>query len=116
MEGNCDQFTLRLPAEVRKEMIIRGLLNRTCNNTSMLPREASSRKGYRVGDEREGSNRTRWFDQKVKSDRWAFLARTLSIDSRADINRIPTKFSSFKCLQPGDAEETGPILDEPIKH
>ncbi|KAG7968576.1 hypothetical protein I3843_08G161100 [Carya illinoinensis] len=77
---NTERFTLRLPVEVRKQ-IMNQKLNRT---TSMvfLPREGSSRRGYRTGG--EGSSRGKRMekpDQMSKSDRWAFFTRAWSMKS-----------------------------------
>ncbi|GKV09405.1 hypothetical protein SLEP1_g20913 [Rubroshorea leprosula] len=43
---NCERFTLRLPAEARKELIMSSKLNRTTSCVA-LPRAGSSRRGYR---------------------------------------------------------------------
>ncbi|XP_030534940.1 E3 ubiquitin-protein ligase ATL31-like [Rhodamnia argentea] len=65
---DTERFTLRLPAEVRKQ-----LMNRP---GPFFPQEGSSRRGYRFGG--EGSSRGRYFrrpdrlDGAAKSDRWAF--------------------------------------------
>jgi E3 ubiquitin-protein ligase ATL6/9/15/31/42/55 len=90
---NTDRFTLRLPVEVRKQVMNRKL-NRS---TSMvvLPRQGSSRKGYRTGVG-EGSSRKvlnykrlEKLDLEPRSDRWvfgrnpSFLARASSFLSRA---------------------------------
>ncbi|XP_041020774.1 E3 ubiquitin-protein ligase ATL31-like [Juglans microcarpa x Juglans regia] len=81
---NTERFTLRLPVEVRKQ-IMNPKLNRA---TSMvfLPREGSSRRGYRTGG--EGSSRGKSHmrrmekpDQLSKSERWAFFTRALSMKS-----------------------------------
>ncbi|PON56554.1 Zinc finger transcription factor [Trema orientale] len=69
---NTERFTLRLPAEVRKEILNRQLQRAT--SLLVLPRENSSRRGYRTGG--EGSSRggrfTRRLDRLTKSDRWVF--------------------------------------------
>ncbi|PON64443.1 Zinc finger transcription factor [Parasponia andersonii] len=69
---NTERFTLRLPAEVRKEIMNRQLQRAT--SLLVLPRENSSRRGYRTGG--EGSSRggrfTRRLDRLTKSDRWVF--------------------------------------------
>ncbi|OMO89238.1 Zinc finger, RING-type [Corchorus olitorius] len=89
---NMDRFTLRLPTEVRKQLMNREL-NRTMSLV-VLPRERSSRRGYRGGDD-SGSNRGgRSFkrleplDQgiKSKSDRWVF-------------SMIPTLFSRASSMK-----------------
>ncbi|TKY61470.1 E3 ubiquitin-protein ligase ATL6 [Spatholobus suberectus] len=82
---NTDRFTLRLPLEVRKQLINRQL--QRASSLIVLPRESSSRQGYRTG---EGSSRgkvSRRLDRSTKSDRWIFtmaapfFARALSIRS-----------------------------------
>ncbi|KAK3031589.1 hypothetical protein RJ639_035595 [Escallonia herrerae] len=88
---NTDRFTLRLPEDVRKQVIKRALLNRTASCMVTLPREESSRKGYRTG---EGSSRGKSYDRRfeslepaVRSDRWnfsrapSFLWRAFSVRS-----------------------------------
>ncbi|GMN43790.1 hypothetical protein TIFTF001_012991 [Ficus carica] len=67
---STERFTLRLPAEVRKELLNRQL--QRASSMVVLPREGSSRRGYRTG---EGSSRGRQnglLDRSSKSDRWVF--------------------------------------------
>jgi len=69
-----ERFTLRLPEEVRKQ-VMSGSLQRS-TSLVVLPREASSRRGYRTGFG-EGSSRNNRFgsirvDRGVRSDRWVF--------------------------------------------
>ncbi|KAK8698126.1 hypothetical protein V6N13_114257 [Hibiscus sabdariffa] len=80
---NTDRFTLRLPVDVRKQLMDRKLNRAT---SLVLPRERSSRRGYRTGED-GGSTRgksLRWLD---KSDRWVFsmappfISRVSSIKS-----------------------------------
>ncbi|KAF7848179.1 hypothetical protein BT93_L2220 [Corymbia citriodora subsp. variegata] len=67
-DEDTERFTLRLPAEVRKQLMDRPM--------PVPPREGCSRRGYRCGG--EGSSRGRWFsradrlDRAAKSERWAF--------------------------------------------
>ncbi|KAK2984080.1 hypothetical protein RJ640_028544 [Escallonia rubra] len=87
---NTDRFTLRLPEDVRKQVIKRALLHRTASYMVTLPREESSRKGYRTG---EGSSRGKSYkrleslEPAVRSDRWnfsrapSFLWRAFSVRS-----------------------------------
>ncbi|KAJ0753255.1 putative transcription factor C2H2 family [Helianthus annuus] len=82
---NIDRFTLRLPEEVRKQVITMALMNRS-GSTVRMAGEGSSRKGYRTG---EGSSRGRSYRRMgsldrvaVRSDRWVF-ARAPSFLSRA---------------------------------
>ncbi|GMI88795.1 Arabidopsis toxicos en levadura 6 [Hibiscus trionum] len=86
---NTDRFTLRLPVDVRKQ-----LMNRKLNRATslVLPRERSSRRGYRTGED-GGSSRGKSLrqldksDRGVKSDRWVFsmappfISRASSIKS-----------------------------------
>ncbi|KAJ7978010.1 putative Ring finger protein [Quillaja saponaria] len=72
---NTERFTLRLPVEVRNQILMNRKFQRA---TSMivLPRESSSRRGYRTGG--EGSSRGKLgkrlerMDRSFKSDRWVF--------------------------------------------
>ncbi|RYQ90572.1 hypothetical protein Ahy_B09g096623 isoform D [Arachis hypogaea] len=84
---DTERFTLRLPLEVRKK-ILEPQLNRA-RSLVILPREGSSKRGYRTGGG-EGSSRgwsTRRLDRVFKSDRWIFtmappfLVRASSIKS-----------------------------------
>lgn len=71
---NCERFTLKLPEDVRKQIMKRAL-NRT-TSLLVLPREGSSRQGYRTAG--EGSSRGKNFrrfdrlERSGKSDRWTF--------------------------------------------
>ncbi|XP_030472307.2 E3 ubiquitin-protein ligase ATL6-like, partial [Syzygium oleosum] len=73
---DTERFTLRLPAEVRRQLMDRPMPDRA--------HEGSSRRGYRCGG--EGSSRGRHFrrpdrlDRAAKSERWAF-------------NRMPSFFT-----------------------
>ncbi|GER25452.1 RING/U-box superfamily protein [Striga asiatica] len=110
---NLERFTLRLPEQVRREVMDRSLLNRTgsCVAPAGLPRGGSSRsnrgRSYRR-IEREG----------VRSDRWLFFSRGLSMKSPKVVaeagegsggggSRAPMKMPSFKCLEPKAADEAG---------
>ncbi|CAN1232815.1 E3 ubiquitin-protein ligase ATL6 [Linum perenne] len=83
---NTDRFTLKLPVEVRKQLMDKEL-SRTLSMVA-LPREGSTRRGYRT---EEGA---------AKSDRWVFnrtpslLARASSFLTRASSSvrspRVPT--------------------------
>ncbi|GMH07769.1 hypothetical protein Nepgr_009609 [Nepenthes gracilis] len=68
---NTERYTLRLPEEVRKQ-IMSGKLTRSASCV-VMPAEGSSRKGFRTG---EGSSRGRFgsarFDRAGRSDRWVF--------------------------------------------
>ena len=84
---NTDRYTLKLPVEVRKQIMTREL-NRTMSMV-VLSRERSSRRGYRVSGEGSsrgknlGHKRLDRLDQQAKSDRWAFLGRASSFLTRA---------------------------------
>ncbi|XP_050384079.1 E3 ubiquitin-protein ligase ATL31-like [Argentina anserina] len=87
---DTERFTLRLPVEVRKQIINRELHRST--SVLVLPRDGSSRRGPRMGDS-GSNNRVRSFkrleplDRNFKSDRWvfsrapSFLTRMLSMKS-----------------------------------
>ncbi|KAI3767712.1 hypothetical protein L2E82_18071 [Cichorium intybus] len=89
---NTDRFTLRLPEDVRKQVISNGLLNRS-GSTVRMAGEGSTRKGYRTG---EGSSRGRSYRRMgsldrvaVRSERWvfskapSFLSRAFSVTVRS---------------------------------
>ncbi|XP_073029231.1 E3 ubiquitin-protein ligase ATL31-like [Primulina eburnea] len=134
---NLERFTLKLPAEVRKEMIHRASLKRTgscaasssCNEgTSKTPvgGEGSSQGGryFRRLDK---------LDRGAKSDRWVFFTRGLSLkspkvmadgggvegsvsSSKGSGLRKPVRLPSFNCLQEpksGDEMETRPFSNNP---
>lgn len=70
---NTERFTLRLPVEVRKQILQNPELHRA-RSLVVLPRETSSRRGYRTGGG-EGSSRgksVRRLDRGLLSDRWVF--------------------------------------------
>lgn len=117
---NLDRFTLKLPAQVRKDVIDRAMLNRTRSCAVTLPRESSSRRGYRPGGEgssRPGRSyrRIELPDRAERSDRWDFFTRMLSMkspkvgaaentgegsNSKRNGGKTPVKMPSFKCLEP----------------
>ena len=97
---NTERFTLRLPMEVRNQIMNRQLHRAT--SLIVLPREGSSRRGYRTG---EGSSRGRFLrrlDRSFKSDRWVFtmappfLVRASSIRSP----RVATNIGGEKATDP----------------
>ncbi|XP_059648551.1 E3 ubiquitin-protein ligase ATL6-like [Cornus florida] len=77
---NVERFTLRLPEDVRKQVLNR-TLSRTTSCAVALPREGSSRRGVRH------YNRLEKLDREVKSDRWVlsiappFFSRASSVRS-----------------------------------
>ncbi|KAK9292330.1 hypothetical protein L1049_020296 [Liquidambar formosana] len=81
---NFERFTLRLPDEVRKQLV-NPKLNRA-TSLVVLPREGSSRRGYRTG---EGSSRGRFSKRldRLPTERWVFsmappfFTRTASVSS-----------------------------------
>ncbi|KAJ8440111.1 LOW QUALITY PROTEIN: hypothetical protein Cgig2_003436 [Carnegiea gigantea] len=76
---NLERFRLRLPEEVRKE-VMSGKLQRAASMVVYLPRETSSRRGDRTGFG-EGSSRGR--SGSLRSDRrvFSFFSRALSFTS-----------------------------------
>ncbi|PIA51998.1 hypothetical protein AQUCO_01000107v1 [Aquilegia coerulea] len=96
---NFERFTLRLPDDIRKQ-IVNGKLNRTTSLVSFPAKYdagggGSSRRGYRRGSFNEGSSRGKYnkfwrLDSKEKSDRWVFsmqppfFSRTASVRSPRD--------------------------------
>ncbi|KAE8711513.1 DNA excision repair protein ERCC-1-like [Hibiscus syriacus] len=96
---NTDRFTLRLPVDVRKQLMNRKLGRAT---SLVLPRETSSRRGYRIGEDGASTRgkSLRWLD---KSDRWVFstappfISRAPSMKSPkvAAANGEGTSASSF---------------------
>ncbi|GLT56247.1 hypothetical protein SLA2020_293050 [Shorea laevis] len=88
-DENTDRFTLRLPVDVRKQVMNRQLNRST--SMMILPREGSARRGYRIGG--EGSSRGKHYrlsdkpDRLGKSEGWVFsmtppfFSRTSSIKS-----------------------------------
>ncbi|XP_058738587.1 E3 ubiquitin-protein ligase ATL6-like [Vicia villosa] len=103
---NTDRFTLKLPFAVRKQ-----LMNRQLQRTSSLitlPRESSSRHGYRTGEGSSKGKSSSWVDRSFKSDRWvftrapSFLARALSFRSpRPKVNNSDDE---------GTSSATAPIM------
>ncbi|XP_074299822.1 E3 ubiquitin-protein ligase ATL31-like [Silene latifolia] len=77
---NCERYTLRLPAEVRRQLLARTKLKRA---TSMmtLPRQTSSRRGYRGGGGGDGSGSSRYGRLFGRS----FLMRVASFRSTVKI-------------------------------
>ncbi|XP_051115925.1 E3 ubiquitin-protein ligase ATL31-like [Andrographis paniculata] len=123
---NHDRYTLRLPAEVRKEVMVRASLNRVRSCAAVLPRECSSRRGYRTAGGGEGSSRTGRFYQRLdrsdrgtNSNRWNFLTRGFSMRSTRVVaetagggggggsSRAPVRMPSLRCLEPNSPEQTG---------
>ncbi|GLT94982.1 hypothetical protein SLE2022_126890 [Rubroshorea leprosula] len=82
---NTERFTLRLPVEIRKQVMNRQLNRAT--SMMILPREGSSRRGYRTSG--EGSSRGKYIRRFEKlSDRWMF-SMTPPFFSRASSIKSP---------------------------
>ncbi|KAL7607220.1 hypothetical protein Lser_V15G19323 [Lactuca serriola] len=110
---NTDRFTLRLPEDVRKQVITNGLLNR-CGSTVRVVGEGSARKGYRTG---EGSSRGRSYRRMGSLDRVfskapSFLSRAFSVRSpkivsdnggasTSSVDKIPLNNIGPKSDEPG---------------
>ncbi|CAB4285273.1 unnamed protein product [Prunus armeniaca] len=102
---DTERFTLRLPVEVRKQIMNRKL-NRSVS-LLVLPREGSSRRGPRMG-ESGGSNRLMNYrrlerlDRGFKSDRWVF-SRTPSFLTRMSSLLSPRAAANEgeKAVEPG---------------
>ncbi|XP_019187776.1 PREDICTED: E3 ubiquitin-protein ligase ATL31 [Ipomoea nil] len=121
---NLDRYTLKLPEDVRKEMMNRARVRSVAVH---LPRDASSRRGYRTGTG-EGSNRggrsyrrMDRLDGEGRSDRWLqFFSRWPSMKSPKVVadngeassstgGKTAVRMPSFKCLEPkGDETELMP--------
>lgn len=99
---NTERFTLRLPDEVRKEIMNRQLQRAT--SLLVLPRETSSRRGYRAGvgvgdgSSRGGGRFSRRLDRLTKSDRWVF--------SMGFFSRMSSMKSPKVAANNGDGEGT----------
>ncbi|KAK9284977.1 hypothetical protein L1049_024159 [Liquidambar formosana] len=91
---SLERYTLRLPEEVRRQIVMSKKLKRTTSCGVVLPREGSSRRGWWKGGEgssRGKGNSDRYvgrFDRVGRSDRWVFsmappfLSRVASIPRR----------------------------------
>ncbi|XP_061349506.1 E3 ubiquitin-protein ligase ATL6-like [Gastrolobium bilobum] len=108
---DTERFTLRLPVEVRKQ-ILNPELHRA-RSLVILPRQGSSRRGYRTGG--EGSSRgrsSRRLDRGFKSDRWVFtmappfLVRASSIRSPRVANSAGEGTSSNTAPPPPPAVDS----------
>ncbi|PWA59307.1 Zinc finger, RING/FYVE/PHD-type [Artemisia annua] len=118
---NTERFTLRLPDDVRKQMISNALLNRS-GSTVRMAGEGSARKGYRTGEgsSRGGSYRRMGSLDRVanKSDRWvfsrapSFLSRAFSVRAQKVVsdNGASTSASSGDKIP---LNNIGPKSDEP---
>ncbi|KAA8538130.1 hypothetical protein F0562_027738 [Nyssa sinensis] len=108
-DENCERFTLKLPEEVRNQLV-NSCLSRT-KSCVAFPRVRSSRKGFRTGSGGSGRGGNNCFyerfDQEGRSDRWAltmtppFISRTGSARSIKgvgdDVTATPkTLFKSVK--------------------
>ncbi|KAL3823980.1 hypothetical protein ACJIZ3_020009 [Penstemon smallii] len=121
---NLERFTLRLPEQVRKEVMDRATLNRTRSCAATLPRERSTRRGYRGGGG-EGRlysriNQQHMSEPEDKSDKWVFLTRAFSMKlpkagsetGQGSAGKgTPVRMTSFKCLEPKAVDEMGLFPD-----
>ncbi|KAK4751264.1 hypothetical protein SAY87_004746 [Trapa incisa] len=106
-QEDTERFTLRLPAEVRKH-IVDGQLNRAMSMV-VLPRERSSRRGYRpAGDGSSRGRKSARFDRLARSarlDRWTigmvhnFFSKSGSIRSP----RVAADSGEGTSSRPGEA-------------
>ncbi|KAJ8772042.1 hypothetical protein K2173_027219 [Erythroxylum novogranatense] len=121
---NTERFTLRLPAEVRKQLMNREL-NRTLSLVA-LPRGGSSRRGYRTGTGGEGSSRGKYFnfrriekgDQNAKSDRWVFNITPPSFLGRASsflTRTSPSVRSPKVAASDGEGTSTQPVESKAVE-
>lgn len=119
---NTDRFTLRLPEDVRKQVISNALLNRS-GSTVRMAGEGSTRKGYRTG---EGSSRGRSYKRMgsldrvaVRSDRWvfskapSFLSRAFSVRSPKIVSDNGDASTSSKTVDKIPLNNIGLKSDEP---
>ncbi|KAK4794277.1 hypothetical protein SAY86_012271 [Trapa natans] len=93
---DTERFTLRLPAEVRKQIMSRQL-NRAMS-MMVLPSEGISRQGCRTGDGSSRGMSLKGLDRSFRSDRWTF-------------NRVPRFFSksgSFRSPRTAGDSKEGP--------
>ncbi|KAI3776748.1 hypothetical protein L1987_46537 [Smallanthus sonchifolius] len=110
---DTERFTLRLPEEVRKQVISNALLNR-CGSTVRLAGEGSARKGYRT---REGSSKGRFYrrngslpsDRSVFSKAPSLLSRAFSVRSQKTVPANGGASTSDKI----PLNNIGPKSDEP---
>ncbi|KAI3761795.1 hypothetical protein L1987_52217 [Smallanthus sonchifolius] len=110
---DTERFTLRLPEEVRKQVISNALLNR-CGSTVRMAGEGSARKGYRTG---EGSSKGRFYrrngslpsDRSVFSKAPSLLSRAFSVRSQKAVPADGGASTSDKI----PLNNIGPKSDEP---
>lgn len=103
---NTDRFTLRLPVEVRKQVMNRQLDR--ASSMLILPREGSSRRGFRTGGEgsSRGKNSRRFekLDRLGKSNRWVF-SRAPPFFGRESSMKSPKVAANIS------EGESGPVAD-----
>ncbi|TKY52195.1 E3 ubiquitin-protein ligase ATL6 [Spatholobus suberectus] len=108
---DTERFTLRLPEEVRKQILLNPELHRA-RSLVILPRESSSRRGYRTGEGSSRGRSSRRLDRGFKSDRWVFtmappfLVRASSIRSPRVANNAGEGTSVPAPLPPPPAVES----------
>lgn len=89
---NLDRYTLRLPQDIRMQVVSRALLNRT-GSTVRMTGEGSARKGFRtaggISGRRKSYKRLESLDRVVvRSERWV-MSRAPSFLTRAFSTRSP---------------------------
>nr|GEV40571.1 E3 ubiquitin-protein ligase ATL6-like [Tanacetum cinerariifolium] len=110
---NTERFTLRLPEDVRKQMISNALLTRS-GSTVRMAGEGSARKGYRTGEgsSRGGYKRNGSLDRWVFSRAPSFLSRAFSVRAQKVVsdNGASTSASSGDKIP---LNNIGPKSDDP---
>ncbi|XP_044475164.1 RING-H2 finger protein ATL11-like [Mangifera indica] len=94
---NCERFTLRLPEEVRNELMNSHLTrSKSC---VVFPRERSTRKGFRSGSGGIGRFSNERFDRLIRSSHWDFKTAPPFI-SRTRSLRTPNVCDEVTCIPP----------------
>ncbi|OIT39555.1 PREDICTED: E3 ubiquitin-protein ligase ATL31-like [Nicotiana attenuata] len=96
---NLDQHTLRLPENVRKEVMNRALLNRTKSCAVTLSRFGSTRRGYRTGNG-EGRKIVPPFFTRGPSLKSPKIMADIEEGSNSRSVKMAIKMPSFQCLEP----------------
>nr|XP_043616913.1 E3 ubiquitin-protein ligase ATL6-like [Erigeron canadensis] len=115
---NTDRFTLRLPDEIRKQMISNALLNRSGSTVRMPAGEGSTKKGYRTG---EGSSKGRSYKRMGsldrvtnRLDRWpSFLSRAFSVRPQKVVSDNAGPSTSTSTADDVPLNNVGPKSDDP---
>lgn len=128
---NMDRFTLRLPQEIRKEMMHRASLNRARSVAVGFPRDRSTRRWFRDGSTKDGGGSSQKIQQSepdTRSDRWLFskaapfFSRVLSIKANKVVsekgetsNSTVTKIPSFRRSEPKNIDERYLMSGGPVE-